>query len=242
MGGFVDKVFGGGGAKEASKSMDWLKDVYNWGQSSAQPFVTGGTGAFNMMNGLLGVGGTQAQTDAFNNFMNSTGMQFLLDEGSKAITGNMAARGLLKSGATAKALTQYGQNLASTKITDMMKMLQGQAELGENAIGAVMGAGSNIGSTLGQLGQAKAQDKADAWGSLFNLAMSAASLSDRRLKTAVEKVGEFANGLGLYIYRYVWGGPLQWGVMAHEVAEKQPEALGPVINGFQTVNYAMLRS
>ena len=41
------------------------------------------------------------------------GYQFRLSQGTQAITGNAAARGLLQSGATAQALTRYGQDLAS---------------------------------------------------------------------------------------------------------------------------------
>jgi len=64
--------------------------------------------------------------------------------------------------------------------------------------------------------------------------------SDPRLKTAIEKVGELEDGLGVYEYDYIWGGPRQRGVMADEVAELRPWALGPVIDGYATVNYGAL--
>lgn len=41
------------------------------------------------------------------------GYQFRLQQGTQAITGNAAARGLLQSGATAQAVTRYGQDVAS---------------------------------------------------------------------------------------------------------------------------------
>ena len=64
--------------------------------------------------------------------------------------------------------------------------------------------------------------------------------SDRRLKQGIRKIGKLANGLGVYAYRYIWGGDEQVGVMADEVAKLRPEALGPTVAGFQTVNYGAL--
>jgi hypothetical protein len=67
----------------------------------------------------------------------------------------------------------------------------------------------------------------------------AASGSDRRLKRDIKKIGELDDGLGVYIWRYIWGKPAV-GVMADEVAEKRPWALGPVFHGFATVCYGKL--
>jgi len=64
--------------------------------------------------------------------------------------------------------------------------------------------------------------------------------SDRRLKTNIKKIGEFADGLGKYTWNYIWGGPEQEGVMADEVATLRPWALGPVVDGYMTVNYGAL--
>ncbi|MES2781908.1 MAG: tail fiber domain-containing protein [Pseudomonadota bacterium] len=73
--------------------------------------------------------------------------------------------------------------------------------------------------------------------------------SDIRLKTNIERVGETPDGLGIYDYDYL---PIegqiaafmpegrQRGVIAQEVALLRPDALGPVIDGYATVNYAAL--
>ena len=61
--------------------------------------------------------------------------------------------------------------------------------------------------------------------------------SDIRLKTNIVKVGERADGLGLYEFDYKWGGPRQSGLMAHEVAELYPDAVH-VHDGYLMVDYS----
>jgi hypothetical protein len=67
-----------------------------------------------------------------------------------------------------------------------------------------------------------------------------ASFSDRRLKTQIARIGAFADGLGIYAYSYVGGGPRQIGVMADEVEALRPWARGANIGGYATVNYHLL--
>lgn len=90
--------------------------------------------------------------------------------------------------------------------------------------------------------------------SLLSLAAKAAQAaammgSDIRLKTNIERVGEMPDGLGIYDFDYL---PIegqiaafmpegrQRGVIAQEVAVLRPDALGPVIDGYATVDYSQL--
>jgi hypothetical protein len=77
-------------------------------------------------------------------------------------------------------------------------------------------------------------------GRILGSALGAVIASDRRLKRDVVKVGELADGLGVYDYRYAWSDAPQRGVMADEVARLRPWALGPEIGGFATVDYGAL--
>jgi hypothetical protein len=77
------------------------------------------------------------------------------------------------------------------------------------------------------------------FGQLVGAAATAASFSDRRLKENIVKIDELDDGLGVYEYDYIWGEHAT-GVMADEVAELRPWALGPIRGGFNTVNYAAL--
>lgn len=64
--------------------------------------------------------------------------------------------------------------------------------------------------------------------------------SERRLKKNIVKVGELKDGLPVYdfIYKNDPSNTVQRGVMVDEVEKLRPWALGPKINGIQTVNYA----
>ena len=74
---------------------------------------------------------------------------------------------------------------------------------------------------------------------LASLGSAAILASDRRLKTNISLIGQRPDGLNLYSYDYIWGQPAV-GVMADEVAALRPEALGPVVGGYATVNYGAL--
>ncbi|TIN07181.1 MAG: tail fiber domain-containing protein, partial [Mesorhizobium sp.] len=65
--------------------------------------------------------------------------------------------------------------------------------------------------------QQQAQSSSDLFGGLFGLGANVIKYSDRRVKTNIRRVGEFANGLAKYAFEYVWGGGEQIGVMADEV-------------------------
>jgi hypothetical protein len=67
----------------------------------------------------------------------------------------------------------------------------------------------------------------------------AGTFSDRRLKTNIKQIGTAANGLNVYSYNYIWGGPTQLGYMADEVEKIAPDAVGER-DGYKTVNYGMI--
>jgi len=63
--------------------------------------------------------------------------------------------------------------------------------------------------------------------------------SDIRLKENIKQISTLPNGIGLYVYRYRWGGPEQIGVMAQEVEKIIPDAVIDV-NGYKAVNYGRI--
>lgn len=64
-------------------------------------------------------------------------------------------------------------------------------------------------------------------------------LSDRRLKSHIQRVGTHKNGLPLYTFRYVWDDELQFGHMSDEVRDSFPLAV-TTWNGYDVVDYSQL--
>lgn len=76
-------------------------------------------------------------------------------------------------------------------------------------------------------------------GGLFQLG-SAAMLSDARLKRDVQKVGERPDGLGVYLFRYLWSPIWYVGALAQEVLRIKPEAVVETPEGWLAVRYGWL--
>ena len=76
-------------------------------------------------------------------------------------------------------------------------------------------------------------------GGLFQLG-SAAMLSDVRLKRDVQKVGERPDGLGVYLFRYLWSPIWYVGALAQEVLRVKPEAVVTTPEGWLAVRYGWL--
>lgn len=88
--------------------------------------------------------------------------------------------------------------------------------------------------------QTEQQQQSDMMGGLFSAAAmlgAAAIMSDRRLKTDIEPLGEI-DGIPIYRYRYKDGGPVQIGVMAQDMQQLRPEAVIEMPNGMLAVDYS----
>lgn len=97
--------------------------------------------------------------------------------------------------------------------------------------------------------QARATYSAGLFGGLGGLAQGLGSaaaaaipfmMSDKRLKTDIEKVGKTNAGLPIYTYKYKGDDKTQMGVMAQDVEKKTPKAVKE-IGGFKAVNYALVK-
>lgn len=79
------------------------------------------------------------------------------------------------------------------------------------------------------------------WSGLMDLGGAGAqayAMSDRRLKSAIKRIGTLAKDIGVYAYRIF--GRDEIGVMADEVLAVKPEAVSMDANGYLMVNYAGL--
>jgi hypothetical protein len=124
----------------------------------------------------------------------------------------------------------YAQQ-AQGQAPDLMGAAQGQYQGQLNSYNASQASDNNFMGGLFSLGGA-------ALGGGFGGGGVMSYFSDRRLKTDIEHIGKYDNGLNKYRWNYIWGEPGE-GVMADEVEIFMPHAVGER-NGFKTVNYAML--
>lgn len=124
------------------------------------PYMEGGEKGFRTIADLYGLNGEDAQRMASGSFATSPGYQFRYDQGVKAIDNAASAQGMRRSGATLKALTQFGQDTASGEYNNWLKGLQGLGTAGLASAGkgadVQMNAGNSIASLISKTGEAKA--------------------------------------------------------------------------------------
>ena len=130
-----------------------------------QQYQANGTAANAAQSQLLGLTPiTDSTQNGYNNYLNSTGYNFNLQQGTNAIASQGAASGLLNSGGTAKGLEAYGQNLGSQYFNNYLNQLGGVSAAGQQAIFAPANAAAATGGAAAQ-----AQSNAgDASASGFN--------------------------------------------------------------------------
>lgn len=125
-----------------------------------QPFVTAGTGALGAQQGLIGLGGPQAQQEAIAGLQASPEFQALTQQGENALLQQASATGGLRGGNIQGALAQFRPQLLSQLINQQYSRLGGLSALGQASAAGVGGAGQtaagNIANLLAQQGAATA--------------------------------------------------------------------------------------
>ena len=92
--------------------------------------TSSGTAATSRLGDLLGLNGRGAQQAGYDTYMNSPAFDAQFDAGQRAINQSAAATGNLQSGANAKALQGYGQNLYAQDFNNYLGQLAGQQSVG----------------------------------------------------------------------------------------------------------------
>lgn len=86
-------------------------------------------------------------------FQTDPGYAFRLAEGQKAIDRAAAARGMGNSGATMKAIANYGQNMASSEYQNAYNRFNNDRTNRFNRLSSIAGVGQTASNQLGQAGQ-----------------------------------------------------------------------------------------
>jgi len=152
-------------AQAAQASRDQIAEArrqYDTTRADYQPYMQTGYGALGKLAGMYGVQRTDsngnpvasggAASNGYNqsDFQTSPGYQFRLDEGLKAVQRSAAARGLLASGGTVKAVNRYAQGVASDEYNNYANRLATLAGVGQASTGSVANAGQSMVNSAGQ--------------------------------------------------------------------------------------------
>lgn len=143
-------IFGGDKASSSSSSNQAFKEL----DTTYGPQTHTGVGANNFQAGLLGVpGGDAAGSGAgFKNFLSMAGYAPALQRLQAGITQGAAARGLLNSGSTQKALVRYGSDLDQQYFQNYFNDLNTLNSQGLEAGKTISGAGQTSSSSGAQPG------------------------------------------------------------------------------------------
>jgi hypothetical protein len=206
----------------------WVKDKFS-------PQVDQGIAGGNILSSLLtGQGDTAGADAAWSRFKDQAGYAPAMRDMSRGVVGQGAASGILNSGATAGRLQSRGAELNRNMYGNFLEQLRGLMGSGQQAGQLVSGAG----------GQNSQQQQSTGSKILSGVGGLLGVFSDPRCKRDIEKLTEFSDGLGVYRFRYRDDDELRIGVMAcggpDSVEAIRPWAMGPVVGGFRTVNYAAL--
>ncbi len=145
----------GNAASAASQAqqnaLNFEKGVYNTAQTNLSPNISTGQNALYSLGSLYGLNGGTASNQAnaaFQNYTQTPGYQFPLQQGELAVNRQLASQGLTDSGAQSKDLNNYAQGYASQGFGNYANQLQQLAGMGQNAALGLGGIGSSAGSQV----------------------------------------------------------------------------------------------
>jgi hypothetical protein len=235
--------------------MDELRSQFANLQELLKPYVQVGPEALQGQRAIVGLGGPAEEAAQIARIEQSPLFQAQVRQGEEALLQGASATGGLRGGNIQAALAQFRPGMLQSQIDLQYERLGGLTTLGQKSAAAQAGAGMGLAESISGLygdigasraGRAMAEQRAQGQfqGGLINLAGQALPaigkmFSDIRLKENIKKIGTRPDGLGVYEFDYIWGGDRNIGLMAQEVNEVYPHAVG-VVDGYLTVNYSQV--
>lgn len=134
--------------------------MYNQTRTDQTPWRNAGGQAIGALSSYYGLpttnadgtttpGNPNAGADDTKLIQSLPGYQFNMDQGNQSVQRDLAAKGLLGSGAAGKALTQYGQGYAMNASNQYLNGLQSIAGVGQTSVQATGQAGANAANQIG---------------------------------------------------------------------------------------------
>lgn len=185
--------------------------MYEENVARQQPYYDVGVNALRQLPDMAG-----AMPEAFTGQVDLTsdpGYAFRLQEGLKALERSAAARGGLLSGGTGKALTRYGQDVASQEygnaynraLTEYNALRQREAE-GYNRLAGLAGVGGTTAQQLGVAGQNYATGATNMLAGtaqrIGDIGMRQGDIAGQAALTRGTMYGQALGGLGSVLGKY----------------------------------------
>lgn len=144
----------------ASSANNTQLQMYNQTRTDQTPWRNAGSNAIGALSSYYGLpttnadgtttpGNPNAGADDMKLIQSLPGYQFNLQQGEQSTQRNLAAQGLLGSGAAGKALTQYGQGYAQNASNSYLNGLQSIAGIGQTSVQSTGQAGMNAANQIG---------------------------------------------------------------------------------------------
>ncbi|MFK7336392.1 DNA transfer protein p32 [Acinetobacter baumannii] len=136
----------------SNRATDVQKQMFDQMRQDQQPYMNAGTDALKSLMGGMGENGQFMQTYNGQDIYNDPSYQFRLNQGLDAVQSGAAAAGGLLSGATQKALANYGQNFASQEYQNAYNRFNADQTNTYNRLSNIVGLGQNAAAGVGNAG------------------------------------------------------------------------------------------
>lgn len=177
---------------EASQAaIDEQKRQFDALQKLFEPYVKAGTGSLSAQQNILGLNGTQAQQQAYDQIANSPAMQSMLQQGENSLLQNASATGGLRGGNLQGALAQYRPQLLNQLVSQQYQNLGGITSLGQNSAAQTGNAGMASASNIGNLLQSQGAYQAGNALAQGNIAANNYATMGNALGSLVGGIGKF---------------------------------------------------
>ena len=162
-GSLLGGIFGSDAAEDAAdmqyaasqRAIEEQQRQYNQSRADLAPWREAGASALQQLQQFIQQP-SNMQPFTGEGLTEDPGYQFGMDEGEKAINRNMAARGMLNSGAALKSLQRFNQDYAGTKFNEAFNRNQASKNQAYNMLAGVSGTGQTSANQTAQMGMRNA--------------------------------------------------------------------------------------
>ena len=144
-----------GASADRASQIQW--DMYDQTRKDLDPYKQAGATSLSQMMGQMTPDGYFNQTYTGQDIYSDPSYQFRLQQGQDAIQSSAAAKGGLLTGATLKALQNYGQESASQEYSNAYNRFNADQTNRYNRLSNLVGIGQNAAAQVGNAGAQTAQ-------------------------------------------------------------------------------------